>query len=438
MDRIPELLEAECFYVLSGFTAIVTYILSGPRMRLLQSMLEISSMLPPKSYKKLSRFIYAKDIIGLFYLAAHAPTYFFIMQMNILIVVYNIYITMMVFQMDMLYINCVCILKACFQRINDNLIHMQEFVTKNEKPVLGLMYHENKNSFVLIKLNALKKQHLMISNTVQMLNMTFSLQLLATIVMTFTEITYNIYLYVQWWQQRRTLSSAEITYVNLLAFLMDMQYVNCVCVIKTCFKEINDNLENLRELLTYNIPRWIYHEQRCPFLLMRLKTLQKQHLMISETVQRLNVIFSLHLLATIVLVFKQITFFVYYNIVNWQDGTIFFKLNMIYHMHVISFLIYYFLRIILIVWACETGKNQAIKIGTTIHDVLNITKDEQIKDELKLFCLQIMHCKNTFSTKGVTVGATLLTEIVSGITTYILILIQFLITSHSCDSKRNA
>jgi len=37
---------------------------------------------------------------------------------------------------------------------------------------------------------------------------------------------------------------------------------------------------------------------------------------------------------------------------------------------------------VLIVWACETGKNQAQEIRTTIHDVLNSTRDEQIKNEV--------------------------------------------------------
>jgi len=37
----------------------------------------------------------------------------------------------------------------------------------------------------------------------------------------------------------------------------------------------------------------------------------------------------------------------------------------------------------MIVWACETGKNEATKTGTTIHDVLNNINDVQIKDEVK-------------------------------------------------------
>ncbi|XP_018369805.1 PREDICTED: putative gustatory receptor 28a [Trachymyrmex cornetzi] len=216
-----------------------------------------------------------------------------------------------------------------------------------------------------------------------------------------------------------------------------MLYVNCVCVLKACFKEINNNLENLRELMMNN-PRQIYnHEQRHPFLLIKLKALKKQHLMISDTVKMLNMIFSLHLLATIALSFKQIIFYVYLNVIQWQNGI---SLNQdgIDNAYFISVLIYYLIRLTLIVWACETGKNEAIKIGTTIHDVLNSISDVQIKNELNLFSLQILHCDNTFSAKGLTIDATMLTAMVSSISTYLLILIQFLIMTHSCDSKTNA
>jgi len=46
-------------------------------------------------------------------------------------------------------------------------------------------------------------------------------------------------------------------YLHLLTFQMGMLYINCVCVLKACFKDINDNLENLRKLVMNNIPRWI-------------------------------------------------------------------------------------------------------------------------------------------------------------------------------------
>lgn len=170
-------------------------------------------------------------------------------------------------------------------------------------------------------------------------------------------------------------------YINLLAFQTDMLYVNCVCVLKACFKEINDNLENLRKLVMNTNSKWMCHKQKNSFLIMKLKILKKQHLMISNIVQILNITFSLHLFATVLSCFKQIVFFSYFNIITWQDG-ISLDLNIIYNVAFMSFVIYYIMRLMLIVWVCETGKNQAIKIGTIIHDMLNSINKVKIKDEV--------------------------------------------------------
>ena len=53
-----------------------------------------------------------------------------------------------------------------------------------------------------------------------------------------------------------------------------------------------------------------------------------------------------------------------------------------YDMYLIICMTYYSIKIILIVWVCDTGKDQAMKVGTTVHDLLNNTSDEQIIDEV--------------------------------------------------------
>ncbi|KAG5330298.1 GR43A protein, partial [Acromyrmex charruanus] len=225
-----------------------------------------------------------------------------------------------------------------------------------------------------------------------------------------------------------------IIYLTLLMFQMDMMYMNCVCVLKVCFKKINDNLIKVQELVISDKPyllRRIYHEQKNPLLLMKLKILKKQHLMVSDTVQMLNMIFGLQIIVTIVISFIEITFNLYFYIVV----SIAEEENWFWYWFFILNVIYYIMKIILIVWACDSGKVQAAKIGITVHDLLNNTNDKQVKNELKQFSVQILQRKNAFSAKGLTMDATLLTAMTGSITTYLLILIQFLITSHSCDGK---
>ncbi|XP_011880740.1 PREDICTED: uncharacterized protein LOC105569150 [Vollenhovia emeryi] len=199
MFNLPGILVNSCNRMFGIFIIIVTFILSGSRMRLLQIILKISSRLPSESYRKLSRLIHTKDIIGSLYLLGHIFVLILksdepmVVQLEFLI---QIYIYLVVFQMDMLYMNCVCVLRACFKRINDNLAYMKRVLANNEPHISRLNYHDQENHFLIMELKALKKHHLVINDTVQMLNTIFSLQLLATIVITFCDITGHLYYYI--------------------------------------------------------------------------------------------------------------------------------------------------------------------------------------------------------------------------------------------------
>jgi len=252
-----------CILVLGNFIIIVTSILTVPRMRLLQTIMKISSRLPSESYEKLSKLIHAKDIIGFFYSVWIILSLIYILPINRL---FEIYIIVAIFQMDMLYMNCVCVLKACFTRINDNLTSMRRFIANNESRVHTLNYHNHRNPFLIMELKALKIQHLTISDTVQMLNIIFSLQLLATIVMTLFTITICLYFYI----------------------------------------------------------------------------LAAKHFLVN------------------------VNFF----------------MNVSFHMFFLQYVAYFFIKILLIIWACETSKAQAQQISISIHDVFNVITDKKIKDEV--------------------------------------------------------
>jgi len=105
--------------------------------------------------------------------------------------------------------------------------------------------------------------------------------------------------------------------------------------------------------------------------------------MINNTKKMLNVVFSLQLLAIIAMSFSNITFQVYFNAVRWQDG-ISISFDIYFIIPLLTSIGYYTLNTTLPVWACETCKNQAQEISTTVHDVLNNTNNEQIKNEVKM------------------------------------------------------
>ncbi|XP_039314590.1 uncharacterized protein LOC113003103 [Solenopsis invicta] len=290
---LPMTLERNCFYVFGGFIAVVTFILSGPRMHLIQTILEVSLRLPQESYQNLSRLIHAKDIFGFFCIIVQAVIFYSWMQFSVLRKILTLYFVIVLFIMDMLYMNCVCVLKACFKQINDNLMNLPGLVTNREIYFLRRTYYEQRNPFLLMQLKALKKQHLEISNTVQMLKIIFSLQLLSTISLTFIQITLNLYFYL----------------------------------------------------------------------------------------------------------------------VRVQVRSMSYRENQVYYNYFITAITFCLTKIVLIIWACETGKNQAAEISITVQDILNSTSDKETKYELHLFSLQLLHCENEFSVKGLSVDFTLLSRV---------------------------
>ncbi|KYM75559.1 Putative gustatory receptor 28a [Atta colombica] len=239
--------------------------------------------------------------------------------------------------------------------------------------------------------------------------------------------------------QGSILGKITLVYIEMLVLQMDMLYINCVCVIKACFKQINDSLVNLRELMVNSEPytlREINNEERNTVILMELKILKKQHMAISDTIQMLNMIFTLQLLFTIIKTFIFITFNLYFCLLRAQNTESLNNLEKeIYYNTLIANVTFYITKIMLIVWACETSKNQAMEISTTIIDVSNSNNDKEIEYELELFSLQLMHRKNIFSAKGFTINAKFLTTMIGGVVTYLLILIQFLLMSNSCNAK---
>ncbi|XP_039305616.1 putative gustatory receptor 28b [Solenopsis invicta] len=204
-----------------------------------------------------------------------------------------------------------------------------------------------------------------------------------------------------------------LLYLHLMMYQIDMLHMNCVFVLKACFKQINDNLMNLTEPVTNAEPhilREIYYNERNP--LVELEALKKQHLAISKTVQVLNKIFSFQLLVTIIRNFAGVTFMLYFVLMRWKIDMVADNLNsQLYDMFMIYNIIRSALKMVLLTWACESGKNQAVDINTTVHSVLNFTSDKQIKRELQLFALQLMHHKNVFSAKWFNMDIAFLTAV---------------------------
>ncbi|XP_012170791.2 uncharacterized protein LOC100650299 [Bombus terrestris] len=213
-------------------------------------------------------------------------------------------------------------------------------------------------------------------------------------------------------------------YTSFGVVILTNLYTNNVYVLNACFKHINDSLMKMKVILVNDEPhllRRVYHMQKNPILLTKLRALKKQHLETSEVVQLLNNTCSMQIEAMVTLMFIDITFNMYKYLILFNEIG-----KMRSFSFALMFTILYIVHIIITVSIVETTRSQMAKIGSSLHRILVHTFDEQVTTELELFSLQVLQKGNAFVMKGLVIDATLLAKMACGITTFLLILIQFL------------
>lgn len=195
-DSVPGILQVNFYFILGTAVAATAYNNIHRRLLFLKQLHQVASKLPSETFNKLSKYIHAKDIFGFFFLIGQMPNLLNRSMALTLSKCSLLYATLIVFIMDMLYMNCTCIIKECFTRIDKNLENLQHVVVTGEPHLLRRVYHEKKNPLLLMELKAIKKRHQEVSDSLQQLNSTFGSQIIVTSLMTFAEVTFSLYFYI--------------------------------------------------------------------------------------------------------------------------------------------------------------------------------------------------------------------------------------------------
>ncbi|XP_066599276.1 putative gustatory receptor 28a [Prorops nasuta] len=315
-DSTPGLLQSN-FYTILGFcSTITTFLFSTPRLHLLQSLSKVSARLPPEFFNRISQFVHAKDMFIFTFLVGQCPNVYSNDISRCLAKINWLYSTVVVFLMDSLYMNCVCVLKICYEYIGQNLTEVRGQLKGDKPHLLRRVYHEENNPLLLMQIRSSMRHHLEISASLVTLNDTFTLQLLITVTMTFIEVTFSLYF-----------------------FLLHRR---------------NEKGINLELQIWYS----------------------------------------------------------YFS----------------------TSILYYSIKFLLIIFVCEMSRAKALKLREIVYELILSTNDTSVRTELQLFSQQLMQLEDTFTAKGFNIDTSLLTMIIGSISTYLLILIQFLITSKPCET----
>ncbi|KAF3419902.1 hypothetical protein E2986_00231 [Frieseomelitta varia] len=192
---IPRMICMNLFYFLDGTVILVMYMLTVARLSVIQSLSKISSILSANDFKDLAKLIHPKDILGFLFLVSHIPNCF---QQNIWLTLRNfycLYIIMVNFSIDMLYMNCVCVLRACLTKIDECIQQMRKLAINDDVWTQTFIHHGSPNLLVM-KLKNFEKKHLEISDIIELVNNTFMIHIIIVTISTFISVTFNLYFYI--------------------------------------------------------------------------------------------------------------------------------------------------------------------------------------------------------------------------------------------------
>lgn len=176
-------------------------------------------------------------------------------------------------------------------------------------------------------------------------------------------------------------------FITIVVFLMDMQYMTYVMILKMCFKNINNCIRELKISdikKRNNVGEYInYLPSHVNLQLLKLRKLQLRHHSVSNLVKQLNIVFALHIIATVLMTFIEVTFGLYFFILHSQGRKGIDLEKQVWYNYFITSVAYYSLKILILVSVCQNAKNEASRTGIIVHDVILSKDDDQFVAEVK-------------------------------------------------------
>ncbi|XP_034178807.2 uncharacterized protein LOC117603583 isoform X1 [Osmia lignaria lignaria] len=188
INTVPKQLNRNLYVIMAASAVLLTYGQYKAILRFLQELTEASTMVAPKDFNDMAKFVHSKDIFVFLFLSSHAfncvkSGYTTVTVLNFT----ALFMTLVNFIMDMFYINSACVLRACFMKINEDLDKFRKPVTKT------FLRHKQRTASLLMKLKNLEGKQLQVTDILQLLNKIFITQLVVTTLKTFTIVTFDLY-----------------------------------------------------------------------------------------------------------------------------------------------------------------------------------------------------------------------------------------------------
>ncbi|XP_033330203.2 uncharacterized protein LOC117222555 [Megalopta genalis] len=245
-----EVIDRNVFLISEGIMVLVMYGLSNQRYHLFKKLGKLSRMLSEQDFQNMAKFVHTKDIFGIIFLILHLPNCIVGLNETTLSCLTVLYVLMVYLALDMTYMNCVYVLRACFVKINENLKQLNE----HEEPCLATVSpHRGRSFLLLVKLKYCEELHQETSDVVQCLNKAFLFRIVIAAIITFTGITFNMYFAilgygVTVWMKRRK-SFWYLPHLEAVTFYLS-KFVMMVLMCESAMKKAQEIGTTIHEILS--------------------------------------------------------------------------------------------------------------------------------------------------------------------------------------------
>ncbi|KAJ9599139.1 hypothetical protein L9F63_010407, partial [Diploptera punctata] len=223
----------------------------------------------------------------------------------------------------------------------------------------------------------------------------------------------------------------------LLVESQDFLLIGICFIIKHGFKKINLQLQEMPKFVKeYNRLQTRLWKPRITVFVtkkdnnsksLNLLTLMNSCDFLCELCENVNYIFSVRILISVAHKFCCITGSLYFILIQ-----IMFIYDFEYIPSIVISVIHFCTKsisLVIILHQCSSTSYEANRTAILVHKLLNKTEDPEVREELQLFSLQLLHRKVQFTACGFfPLDFTLLYSIIGAVTTYLVILIQFQLT----------
>nr|XP_033335872.1 uncharacterized protein LOC117226037 [Megalopta genalis] len=196
METIPE----NFFILLDGSIPLLLFAAPFSMSVMFTKLSKLSHTLCRQDFSDMAKVTYTVCIVNIVFFASMIPLYFWkVLKVPLRRRLINLYLAMSSSTVTFFYLSYVCILGACFKKLNKNLIQLNGPLSGRHKELTEKQLSRRQSIMLLMKVKYYEEVHEEISDAVEYLNTMFRTINIVSATVTFAVVTFDLYNTIAQW-----------------------------------------------------------------------------------------------------------------------------------------------------------------------------------------------------------------------------------------------